>query len=413
MTNTGPAGADVAQVFRGARGHAIAALVRTLGDLDAAEEAVQDAFVAALSRWPSEGTPRRPVAWIIRVAFHRAVDRKRRDARGEALGAEPVDDAGAMQTLEPLDDDPLRLIFMCCHPALAMEARVALTLRTLCGLTTEDVAHAFLIPEPTVAQRIVRAKRKIRDAAIPFAVPTASDLAERLDGVLAVLYLTYNTGVGADAGATDLRGEAIRLGRLVHALLPGAPEAAGLLGLLLLNESRRAAARTPDGELILLRDQDRAAWDVSLIEEGHALLRTCLELNRPGPYQIQGAIQAVHADAKSVDETDWHQIVALYDLMVEVAETPVVHLNRAIAIGELEGPEAALALIEPLPLGEYYLYHSALGYLYQGLGQGDVARRAYRTALELAPTVTERTFLKGRLRALPGTPGENAEDAGE
>lgn len=395
MTGDLSDGIDVAAIFRGVRGPAVAALVRTLGDLGSAEEAVQDAFVAALARWPEEGVPGQPAAWIIRVAFHRAIDGKRRDTRAEPLPLEPMDTTDAQPHLEPMDDDQLRLIFMCCHPALAMDSRVALTLRTLCGLSTEEVARAFLHAESTVAQRIVRAKRKIKDATIPFAVPSTADLPQRLDGVLSVIYLAYNAGSALDVGvAAGLSAEAIRLARLVHDLLPGAPEAMGLLGLLLLNESRRAARSGVGGELVLLKDQDRRTWDHGAIREGQALIRTCLQLNHPGPFQIQGAIQAVHSEASTFEATDWGQIVALYDQLMDVAGTPVVELNRAIAVAELQGPDVALGLIEGLPLEGYYLYHSARGHFLRQLGRSSESDEAYMQALKLAPSPAEQAFLR-------------------
>jgi RNA polymerase sigma-70 factor (ECF subfamily) len=392
----------IGRIFREESGRSVATLIRIFGDIDLAEDAVQEAFALALRRWPDDGLPPNPGGWITTTARNRAIDHLRREARGrELLGqtevVERFDDA-SRQEAGPVQDDRLRLIFTCCHPALSTEAQVALTLRLLGGLTTSDVARAFLVPEPTMAKRIVRAKHKIRAAHIPYRVPSEAELPERLRPVLAVLYLTYNGGAGGPAG-DDLRQEAIRLTRAVASLMPDEPEVAGLLALLLLTESRWPARFADDGSLVLLRNQDRARWDRAMIDEGQALVRACLRRNRPGPYQIQAAINAVHADAASIDSTDWNQILALYDQLLAVSATPVVALNRAIALAEVRGPEAALAILDDLDLDldEYHLFHAARADLLRRLARPDDAARAYARAADLAPSDAERAFLVARL----------------
>ncbi|HEX8803599.1 MAG TPA: sigma-70 family RNA polymerase sigma factor, partial [Acidimicrobiales bacterium] len=360
--------ATVGRVFREESGRSVAALVRAFGDIDLAEDAVQEAFAVALQRWPRDGLPANPGAWVTTTARNRAIDRLRREARGRELQREaagPDDDPPeAVAGTGPVADDRLRLVFTCCHPALSVEARIALTLRLLGGLTTAEVARAFLVPEATMAKRLVRAKHKIRAARIPYRVPGEAELVDRLPPVLAVLYLVYTAGHDAAAGpggarpGVDLRREAIRLARTVAALMPDEPEAAGLLALLLLTESRQGARFADDGSLLVLGDQDRNRWDRALVAEGQAVLRACLRRGRPGPYQLQAAIGAVHADAPSVAATDWAQVLDLYDRLLALAPTPVVALNRAIALAEVSGPAAALAIVDGLPLDGYHLLHA-------------------------------------------------------
>jgi RNA polymerase sigma-70 factor, ECF subfamily len=391
--------ADVGRIFREEYGRCVATLIRVFGDIDVAEDAVQEAFVVALRKWQGEGLPPNPGGWITTTARNRAIDRLRRELRGrelldeEALRSTDHDDPALREEVGQVQDDRLRLIFTCCNPALSTEAQVALTLRLLGGLATDEVARAFLVPESTMAQRLVRAKRKIRAARIPYRVPEAHELPGRLHPVLAVVYLVYNAGLAGPA-EPDLCSEAIRLARILAVLMPDEPEVAGLLALLLLTESRRASRTRPDGSLVLLDEQDRARWDRALIEEGQDIVRRCLRRNQPGAYQIQAAINAVHADAPTFEDTDWFQIVALYDQLLAVAPTPVVALNRAIAVGEVEGPAVALALVDELDLDNYHAYHATRADLLRRLGRGSEAAAAYGRASAMAPTGAEREFLR-------------------
>jgi len=391
--------AEVGRIFREESGRSVAALIRVFGDIDVAEDAVQEAFAVALRKWPGEGLPPNPGGWITTTARNRAIDRLRRESRGRELLSEVAvlspgnDDPGAPEKEGPVQDDRLRLIFTCCHPALSMEAQVALTLRLLGGLSTKEVARSFLVAEPTMAQRLARAKRKIKAARIPYRIPEQHELPERLRPVLAVVYLVYNAGLTSPA-EPGLCPEAIRLARILATLMPEEPEVAGLLALLLLTESRRPSRTRPDGSLVLLGEQDRRRWDGALIKEGQAIVRRCLRRNQPGAYQIQAAINAVHADAATVEQTDWSQIVALYDQLLALAPTPVVALNRAIAIGEVRGASAALALVDELDLDNYHPFHATRADLLRRLGRNGEAAAAYERAAALAPTDAEQDFLK-------------------
>jgi len=399
-------------VYRAESRRVFATLVRLLGDFDVAEEALHEAFRAALEQWPREGVPANPRAWLVSAGRFKAIDAIRRNARFDALdeGAEEklvAPEEPAARDGEDIEDDRLRLIFTCCHPALQPDAQVALTLREVCGLTTEEIAHAFLTAAPTLAQRIVRAKNKIRDAKIPYQVPSQEDLPERLDSVLRVIYLVFNEGYAAASGASltrhDLSGEAIRLTRLLVELLPE-PEAMGLLALMLLHESRRAARATPSGDLVLLDQQDRSLWDRTLISDGTDLVERALATRRIGPYTLQAAISAVHAEAARADATDWAQIVQLYDVLSRIEPSPVIELNRAVAVAMRDGPEAGLALIDAIlgrgDLADYRLAHAARADLCRRLGRSAEARSSYQRALDLARQEPERRFLERRLAEL-------------
>jgi len=399
---------EIERVFREQYGRAVAVLVRHFGDIDAAEEAVQDAFAVAVARWPSDGVPPSPVGWIVTTARNRAIDRLRREASRDDRHAqaallhsisEPVEEEGCVR------DDRLRLIFTCCHPALATNAQVALTLRLLGGLTTAEIARAFLVSEPTMAQRLVRAKGKIRDARIPYRIPGDADLTPRLGAVMAVIYLIFNEGYATSSGdqlvREDLCKEAIRLGRLVAELMPDEAEAMGLLALILLLESRRAARTDRGSNLVRLADQNRTLWDRRLISEGQALVKRCLARNQPGPYQIQAAINAVHSDAAVASETDWQQILQLYDQLMALAPGPIVALNRAVAVAELEGPATALSVVDALDLDSYHLFHAVRADLLRRLGHNIDAATAYGRAIDLTENVAEREFLRRRRHTLP------------
>jgi len=406
--------AEIGKIYRKDSRRIFATLIRLLGDFERAEEALHDAFRAAVEKWPAEGLPQNPVSWLISAGRFKSIDKQRRDRRFDHLEDRPdvaealADPSPALDEKEELEDDRLRLVFTCCHPALAPDTQVALTLREVCGLTTEEIAAAYLTPAPTIAQRIVRAKAKIRDANIPYEVPGRDALPERLESVLRVVYLVFNEGYSASSGESatraDLSGEAIRLGRLVVQLI-AEPEAQGLLALMLLHESRRETRATPDGELILLDEQDRSRWNRALIDEGAALVHAALSTQRIGPYSVQAAIAAVHAEAPSAADTDWREIVGLYDLLLRLTPSPIVALNRSVAIAMRDGPEAGLGQLDQLlaegGLDGYQLAHAARADFCRRLGRNTEARKAYQRAIKLTAQGPARRFLEKRLAALP------------
>ena len=405
-------GAELATVFRAEHGRVVASLARRFGDLDLAEDATSEALVIAAERWPVEGLPPNPGAWLTTVAGNKALDRIRREKRRQEKYAEVsrMDDDSAAEPTGPVEDDRLRLVFTCCHPALAPENRVALTLRLLGGLTVAEIAAAFFVPETTMAQRITRSKQKIKAAHIPYRIPRAEDVPERMATVLAVLYLVFNEGYLGSSGEalrTDLTTEAIRLTRQLREMLAATPslgrqpEVDGLLALMLLVDSRRAA-RVREGVLVTLDEQDRTLWDAAMIDEGHDLVRQCLALNQPGPYQVQAAINAVHTDALDASMTDWNQVLQLFDQLLALMPSPVVALNRAVAVAEVDGPEVALALVEPLQLESYHAWHATRADLLRRLARHDEARSAYDNAIDLAGNDAERAFLRTRRGELPG-----------